>query len=25
MTIEIRTLGRVDYPATVQAMQDYTA
>ncbi|CAN7187432.1 lipoyl(octanoyl) transferase LipB [Acidovorax sp. LjRoot129] len=25
MTIEIRTQGRVDYPATVQAMQDYTA
>ncbi len=25
MTIEIRTLGRVDYLATVQAMQDYTA
>ena len=25
MTIEIRTLGWVDYPATVQAMQDYTA
>jgi len=23
--IELRTLGRVDYPATVQAMQDYTA
>lgn len=25
MTIEIRTLGRVDYPATVRGMQDYTA
>lgn len=25
MDIELRTLGRVDYPATVQAMQDYTA
>ncbi|CAN7185592.1 lipoyl(octanoyl) transferase LipB [Acidovorax sp. LjRoot194] len=25
MSIEIRTLGRVDYAATVQAMQDYTA
>ena len=25
MAIDIRTLGRVDYAATVQAMQDYTA
>lgn len=25
MTIDIRTLGRVDYAATVQAMQDFTA
>ena len=25
MAIELRTLGRVDYLATVQAMQDYTA
>jgi lipoyl(octanoyl) transferase len=25
MAIETRMLGRVDYAATVQAMQDYTA
>ena len=25
MTIDLRTLGRVDYAATVQAMQEYTA
>ena len=25
MGIDLRMLGRADYPATVQAMQDYTA